>query len=161
MNYNVEKILVGAEGRYLSKMEQQNLREYVGSLEARLKAMGEVESKERDIIGDALRRTMQTYPDLREKYKEPEKKGQEDYTLVLRYAVLAMVRNDTRYLDEVLLVWFNTILSGLGFSQEFVRDAYVHLGESVKTRVSAETWALVEPFLLHVVQRLSERRGAA
>ena len=136
------------------------MRVYVRSLELRFGAMSEVESKERDIITDALSRTMKMYPDLRQKYKDPEKKGREDYSLVLRYAVLAMVRNDKRYLDEVLLVWFRTILSGLGFSVEFVRDAYVHLSEAVRARLTAESWTLLEPFLKHVIERLS-RRGAA
>lgn len=155
MNHTIESILVGAEGRYLSKIEQQQVRVYVRSLELRFGAMAEVEAKERDIVADALNRTMTMYPDLRQKYKESEKKGQEDYSLVLRYAALAMVRNDRRYLDEVLLVWFRTILSGLGFSAEFMRDAYVHLSEAVRARLSAESWKLFEPFLNHVIERLS------
>ena len=160
MNHTIESILVGAEGRYLSKIEQQQVRVYVRSLELRFGAMIEVETKERDIVADALSRTMKMYPDLQQKYKEPEKKGQEDYSLVLRYATMAMLRNDKRYLDEVLLVWLRTILSGLGFSAEFVRDAYVHLSEAARARLTAESWTLLEPFLRHVIERLS-RRGAA
>lgn len=161
MNHTIETILVGAEGRYLSKIEQQQMRVYIRSLDLRFGAMTEVETKERDIVADALNRTMKMYPDLQQKYKDPEAKGREDYSLVLRYAAMAMVRNDKRYLDEVLLVWLRTILSGLGFSAEFVRDAYVHLSEATRARLTTESWTLVEPFLKHVIERLTERRGVA
>lgn len=154
MNHTIQEIMSNAEGRYLSKNEQQQIRDYIQTFDARVKAASEVESKEREIIEGAMADLMQAYPDLNEKYHDPDRKGREDYSLTLRYAALAMVKNDMRFLDEALLRWFRTILSGLGFSGQFLRDAYGGLQQQAKKQLTPESYALMEPYLTRVVEGL-------
>lgn len=161
MNRNLTAILVNAEGRYLSKTEQQQFKDYVESFAARAAASSEMEKKERDIVDGAIANVMKTYPDIKEKFSDPEKKGREDFSLVLRYATLAMVKDDVEFLDEALLRWFRTILAGLGFSAAFLEDAYGGLLAETRKQVSAATFELMEPYLRRCVEGLLPQQQVA
>jgi hypothetical protein len=152
MNQTINNILANVEGRYLTKSEQQQIREWAEGFDARAKAATEVESKERDIVEGAMGQVMKSFPDLQEKYQDPDRKGREDFSLTLRYATLAMVKDDMKFLDDALLRWFRTILSGLGFSGQFLREAYTSLQQQAKKHLSAESYALMEPYLARVVE---------
>ena len=62
MNQTINNILANVEGRYLSKSEQQQIREWAEGFDARAKAATEVESKERDIVEGAMGQVMNRSP---------------------------------------------------------------------------------------------------
>jgi hypothetical protein len=161
MNKTINEIFANAEGRYISKNEQQQIKEYIDSLEARFAAAAELESKEKEIVDATTADVMRAFPDLTKKYEAPEAKSQEDLSLTLRYCALAMIRNDQQFLDDALLSWFKTILSGLGFSGQFIKDSYTALVENTKQRVEPQTWELLEPYLGRVPGALMPLREVA
>ena len=155
MNRQIQETLAGAEGRYLTKAEQAVLREHAARLDARLTAMEEVQGKEEAIIEQLTKEILRAYPDFEQKYKHGRKCCVRDTTLVLRYAVQAMVRADLPYLDDALLTWMGTILRGVGFTANFVEDTYKTLERIAERELSPAAAELLRPYLAHVTTTLS------
>ncbi|MBC7794590.1 MAG: hypothetical protein H7Z43_12875 [Clostridia bacterium] len=155
MNQQIARVFESAEGRYLSKAEQGVLRDSVKDLDARLRAMEEIQSREQDIVERVMKLLMQAYPDFENKHQEGQSKGTRDISLVLRYASSAMVRNDPQWFETVLLRWFNTILRGIGFTSNFVADTYKALDRVVAEILSPPSAALLRPFVAQATDILS------
>lgn len=161
MNRQIQEMMTAAEGRYLNQAEQTLLREFAQGMEARLSAMSEISNKESVIVDRAVKEIMRAYPDLEKKYQSPQQTGVRDETLVLRYATLAMVKNDPQYLSDALLTWLATILKGIGFTSQFLEDAYQILERTATKELSPATAKLLQPFLNQCVTALSGRGAAA
>ncbi|MEM6369285.1 MAG: hypothetical protein AAF851_13360 [Myxococcota bacterium] len=161
MNGQIENMLQSAEGRYLTSKETASLTQYSDGLPGRLKASAEVEQREGLIVDEVLESVLSRYSDISQRYKEGERKAQRDLSLVLRYCVLAMVKDDRLFLRDNLLLWLKTILEGIGLSQEFVKDSYSSLLTTCEKQLSAEAFGLLEPYLKDCVEVLGERERAA
>lgn len=147
MNRQIQQIMSASEGRYLSASEQGVLREFAQGIEARLAAMTEIGSKENAIISAAIQEIFRAYPDVEKRYKSAQQSGYRDQALVLRYATLAMLRNDADYLTDTLLTWLATILRGVGFTPQFVEDAYTILERTAGKELSPSSAKLIQPYL--------------
>lgn len=161
MNRQIQDIFCAAEGRYLNVGEQATLREYAQTVEARLAAMTEISGKEPVIIERAVKEVLRAYPDLEQKYKAATQSGTRDMTLVLRYATLAMLRNDSQYLQDSLLTWMATILKGLGFAGHFVTDTYKTLERTALKELSPSAGKLLQPFLQVCIESLGNNSAGA
>lgn len=160
MNHKIEDTLRAAEGRYLTKSDQQVLREWAQALDTRLKASDEIEAKESAIVQKTLREIMSAYPDYEQRYKDPKMKGTRDLTLTLRYVVQAAVRADDRWLDDALLTWFETVLRGVGLTKDFVEDSYKTMARVISEETTPATAAVVRPYLDRVIAVLAARKAA-
>lgn len=163
MNRQMMDTLQGAEGRYLSTQEQTLLREFAAGLDARLQAMAEIGTKESTIVEQSVREILRAYPDVEKKYKGAQQSCLRDETLVLRYATMAMVRNDPQYLNDSLLTWMATILKGVGFAPHFIEDVYKTLALCAGKELTPETAKLLHPFLSQCTAVLSgkgDREGS-
>ncbi|MEM6731682.1 MAG: hypothetical protein AAF658_09005 [Myxococcota bacterium] len=156
MNTQLNDIMTAAEGRYITKGEQTIIREYVGGLERRLHAADEVQNKERAMSEKATRAVIDAYPEYERDHDQAFEKSVRDMTLMLRYAAMAMVKNDKEWLNDAVLLWFATILRGIGFTRNFVHDTYATLEEAMKSDVSPETFELMQPYVEHIRVTLSE-----
>lgn len=157
MNRQLMDILTASEGRYLNSMEQDTLREFARGLEARILAMTEISSKEQQIVERTVKEVFAAYPDIAKKYKNAMQTCIRDETLVLRYATMAMVRNDPQYLSDTLLTWMATILKGVGFAGQFIEDTYKTLALNASKELSPTTAKLLQPFLVQCATVLSGR----
>ena len=155
MNRQIQAMMGSVEGRYLNTAEQSMLREQAQGLEARLAAMTEIAAKESVIVDRTIKEVMRAYPDFEKKYKTAQQSGVRDQTLVLRYATLAMVRNDPQYLADTLLTWMATILRGVGLAPQFIQDAYKILERVATKELSPATGKLLQPFLAQCINSLS------
>jgi hypothetical protein len=161
MNRQIQQIMSASEGRYLSAAEQGVLREFAQGMEARLAAMAEISGKENAIIGAAIQEIFRAYPDVEKKYKNAQQSGYRDQALVLRYASLAMVRSDPDYLSDTLLTWLKTILRGVGFTPQFLEDAYSILERTASKELSPSSAKLLQPYLAQCTRTLSGKQGGA
>ena len=157
MNRQLMDMLTASEGRYLTRAEQDTLREFAQGLEARLAAIAEISSKETLIVERTVKEVFAAYPDIAKKYKNAMQTCIRDETLVLRYATLAMVRDDPQYLNDTLLSWMATILKGVGFAGHFIEDTYKTLGLNAGKELSPGTSKLLQPFLTQCATVLSGR----
>lgn len=160
MNRQIQDIMVASEGRYLTKTEQAVLREFMGRLDLRMAAMDEIQAKEEVIIDQTLWELLRAYPDYEQKHKGGRHKGVRDMTLVLRYATMAMVRGDSQYLDEALLIWLSTILKGIGFTIGFLEDAYRTLERVADRELTPQSAELLRPYLAQCTAALTGRKGS-
>lgn len=161
MNRQLMDMLTASEGRYLTLAEQDTLRGFAQGLEARLSAMAEISSKEAQIVERTVKEVFFAYPDIAKKYKNAMQTCIRDETLVLRYATLAMVRNDPQYLNDTLLSWMATILKGVGFAGHFIEDTYKALGLNATKELSPAAAELLQPFLAQCAAVLSGRAAAS
>jgi hypothetical protein len=144
----------------LTKAEQALLRDFAGRLDDRLLAMEEIQAKEQVIIDSTIDEILRAYPDFEQRHKSGRQKGQRDMTLVVRYAALAMVRNDAQFLDEALLIWFGTILKGIGFAVSFLEDSYKTLERAAERELDPKVAALFMPFLRQCTAALTAHKSA-
>lgn len=157
MNQQIMDILDASEGRYLTKSEQTQLRDYVGQVNARLMAMEELQAKEGAIVEQTMRQVLNAYPDFPQQHLDARGKGARDLGMVLRYIAQATLRNDPQWLDTSLLVWLSTILSGLGFTPGFVEDTYKTMERAMASELTPASAELVRPFIQQCVRTLSTR----
>jgi hypothetical protein len=161
MNRQIQQIMSASEGRYLSPPEQDVLREFAQGIEARLAAMTEISGKESAIISASIQEIFRAYPDVEKKYKSAQQSGYRDMALVLRYATLAMVRNDPDYLTDTLLTWLATILRGVGFTPQFVEDSYTLLERTAGKELSPASAKLIQPYLAQCTRTLCGKQPGA
>lgn len=161
MNRQIQQIMSVSEGRYLSVSEQDLLRDFAQGIEARLAAMTEISGKENTVISAAMQDIFRAYPDVEKKYKTVQQSGYRDLALVLRYATLAMVRNDPDFLTDTLLTWLSTILRGVGFTPQFMEDAYTILERTASKELSPSSAKLIQPYLAQCTRILGGKQVGA
>lgn len=154
MNAEIERMFSDAEGRYLEPTEQSSFTQYALSVDKRLKAMRALEEKEAEIIESSLDALWQEMPDFKTRHPHAREKAVRDMTLVYRYAALAMVRNDETFLTQKLSVWFRTLVQAFDMSQA-LQFVYARLIDETQSRLSADDFELIAPYLKSVHHTLS------
>lgn len=146
MNATLEQIFSEAEGRYLNDKEVKQLNLYVDSFARRVQAMQEAERVEPRWVQDVITNVWRTHPEFEQKHGYAREKCSRDVTYVLRYCVLAMLRNDTQMLTDKLLYWLRTILQSFEFS-EVIDTTYRGLIDYGKEHLSRDSYRLLAPYL--------------
>jgi len=159
MKTQIQQILTRAEGRYLSDAEGATLRTWAAGLDERLAAMVEIHRVEEAMIQAVMKRIMTAYPDFTKKYASGAEKGVRDMSIVLRYAAHAMLLQDMPYLEDNLLTWLATVLRGIGFTPDFIEDAYGTLERAARDQLTAKTSSLIAPYLEHCRVSLASRES--
>lgn len=157
MNQQILDMLNASEGRYLTKPEQTQIRDYVAQVNARLTAMDELQVKESTIVEQTMRQVVSAYPDYLQQHLEGRNKGNRDLSMVIRHVAQAVLRNDPQWLDNNLLAWLATILAGIGFTPPFIEDTYKTLERITVGELSTASAELVRPFLQQCTKTLSGR----
>ncbi len=158
MNREIENILTASEGRYMTKAEQSVFREWSAGLEARFAAIDELQAKEEAIVRQTISDVFKAYPDFEKRMRGARASCNRDLTLVLRYCGQALLRQDEEYLEDSLLSWMATILRGVGFAPDFVRDTYRTLGKHAGRELSPHHAELLRPFIELCVTRLASEQ---
>ena len=157
MNRQINEILIASEGRYLTKPEQATIRDYAAQIGLRLAAMDELQAKEASIVEQTMRKIVSAYPDYLQQHLEARNKGNRDLTTILRHIAQAVLRDDPQWLDDNLLAWFSTILSGIGFSPGFIEESYKIFEQVAANELSQPSAELVCPLILLCSRTLSGR----
>lgn len=155
MNTQIESLFSSAEGRYLALEEERQIIDYTRTLDARLATMRAVQAAETSIVEGCLNDIWSQHPDMQSAPPVVREKARRDMTLVLRYAALAMVRDDPKMLEERLLYWLATILNSFGL-MPVVDTGYRAMGRRVEAVLRPEQGALISPYLRQVHQTLTQ-----
>jgi len=142
--------------RYPTGDERDRMTEYATSVRARLAAVQELEKVERDVIELTLNRIKQLYPNFLRYHAVGWDKGFRDMQLLLQYMAKAMYLDDPKYYDDVVLTWVRAIFKSFNFTPKFLRDSYTVLKDNVRAKVKPRTYLLLEPYLTHTVEYLSD-----
>lgn len=156
MNKRIKQVINGSDSRYLSKDEMREILNYTNTLPARFKAGNQAEQHEAEIVRRVIDELKPRYPNMEKFHLRGWERGFRDVQLVYRYAVQAMILDDVTVLEDKLLFWFRTMLSGVDLTPKFVRDTYEFLTESARMKLPAEAFELLEPMLNRITEVLSE-----
>jgi len=130
MNQEIETIMRGAEGRYLTNDEGRKVLDVARGYEKRLLALRTLEQKEAEIVRTTIERVFQKYPKFHQERPMAYEKAERDVSLVVRYCGLAMVNHDPEFLREKLLYWMRTIMTAMEFGP-VLKYTYEQLQENV------------------------------
>jgi hypothetical protein len=158
MNREIQEMMTACEGRYPTRAEQAMLRDWASRLDGRLAAVEEVRARESTIVEQAVDEVLRTYTDLEKRVKDARRSCVRDVTLVLRYATMAMLRGDPRWLEDSLLTWMATVLRGVGFVPEFIAETYQTLIRAAARELSPTVMELLRPYLDLCVTALAGKR---
>jgi hypothetical protein len=96
MNTELRKMIVEAEGRFLSETEVARMREYAITMRTRLDAVRRLEGLDSSIVLGAVERFVAKQPEYVKKTPGAAEKARRDLTVTLRYLAAAHVRMDRR-----------------------------------------------------------------
>ncbi len=142
--------------RYPTADERDRLTEYAATVRGRLAAVQELDKIERDVIEAAIGQIKEHYPNFTRYHAVGWEKGYRDMQLLLQFMAKSMYLDDPKLLDDQVLTWTRTIFKSLNFTPKFLRDSYTILREAVRARAKPRTFALMEPYLTHTIQYLSD-----
>jgi len=156
----VEKVLTDAQGRYLTKEEEESILEQLKELPERLRVARAVSKIEEEAAAQATERMAAEYPDVMRAHKYSREKTHRDFLLTIRSCVHAMILGSTDHLDTKLLYWFRTILSGFEYAPDYIRSSFSVLEECVLERLGSKGAAAMKPYLARCTQVLSDYPAA-
>lgn len=156
MNMKLATITAQAEGRYLSRDEQQQMLDYAQSLPERFRIATQIEQKEDGVLRATVEDIRRKYPNFSKYHDQAWTKCYRDMQLVVRYDVHAMILDDAKYVEDNILYWLRTILAGSHFTPGFVRDAYTFLREHFRRELSSDAFDGIEPYLTRNIEVLSD-----
>lgn len=156
MSTPLARLATAAEGRYPTADEKQTLLDFARGLPARLKAVEAIEAAEDRLVRGTIEGMKRKHPDFPKRHDNAWAKCYRDVQLVLRYAAQAVLFDSPQLLDDTLLHWMRTILAASNFTPQLVTDAYSLLRDQCKQQLPADAFGLLEPFLAHTIEVLSD-----
>ena len=142
--------------RYPTAAERDRLTAYADTAATRALAAREMEQIKAACVEDCMAQMRQMYPNIPRYHASGFEKGTRDNTLLLEYATKCMLLDDQQFLDEQVLTWVRTLFKSFNFTPKFMRDNFTLLREAVRKRAKPRTFALMEPFLTHTIDYLSD-----
>ena len=142
--------------RYPTPAERDRLVEYASSVRERQIAMNDLELMGDAVVDDCMTRMKEMYPNIPRYHANGFDRGYRDNRLLLTYIAKAMFFNDMKLLDDQVLTWVRTLFKSFNFTPKFMRDNFTLIRESVRKRAKPRTFALLEPYLTHTIEYLSD-----
>ncbi len=113
MNTELRRVVVGAEGRYLSDEEAGKFREYALHMAARLEAARRLEAAEDGIVRAAAEAFLGKHAGYAGDVPEARAKTERDMRLTLRYLAAAHVRQDMDFFRRHYAEWIGELLRSI------------------------------------------------
>ncbi len=156
MNNRINNIILGSDSRYLTREEVDELAEYMTSFQARLETVQLIEENEDSAVRFCIDNTRKRYPNFDKYHASAWAKAFRDVQLTTRFMAQAMLIDEINILEDKLLFWLRTILSGLNFTPEFNRDTYTFLKQGFRQSLPPDHFARFEPFLDRTIEIMSD-----
>jgi hypothetical protein len=156
MYSRVMRIFNECDSRYPTAAEEATILEYASSIPQRLQIAALVEKYEQEAVTEAVEAMRRRYAKFHSLHDRGWEKTARDMQLCLRYAVQGMVVDDAEMPKEKLFAWLCTIVKGLGMTTEFSRHGYELLTESLRRKLPADSFTLLEPFLQRLIKDMSD-----
>lgn len=173
------RLFKSAENRHLSEDELKEYERVMPSFASRARAAREIALVESDVVERVVSEILINYP-FEERHAYARTKCVRDISSVSAYATLAMLMNDPHWFRDKLLLWLRTILQALYFpdreiqkrkalfatsaqaaptelqpNQRAIFETYTKLKANYKEKLSADAFALIDPYLQQALDTLS------
>jgi hypothetical protein len=143
MQSNIEALVHQAEEDYLKQPDIELFRQYAASMQKRLETYECLRDREIAIFQPIVKQLMKTYsqenPQLLEKVLK-------HWVSVLRYCAMAMLLNNSEYLEYRLLEWLSGIVKAHQV-ESLESTLYELLLSRLSTVLAQQQLALLQPFL--------------
>lgn len=146
MNHIINSMIRRAEGDYLEREEQDYVLDFVASIGSRIEVMNEVARCEQEIIEHTLAQFYERFPDVRRRYEDTHARGVVDLQLVLRYAAMAHVLDEMRYLEDKLLSWLKPLLH-IALPTECIGYMYDRLAINTHAHLSRSSAQVMQVYM--------------
>lgn len=150
INSRLEKLINESEGRYLTSSELQPMKRYLQTFSERAKTYEILQTKGDAVVRHALKKFMSIHPEVMQKHGQ---RCYYDMTQVMRYIALSIVKDDTRFFNDSLLLWQANILTAYQKQNPCV-TAYQCLKESVNAHLPSTATRLIEPYINMMIEAL-------
>jgi Phycobilisome protein len=142
--------------RFPTAPERDYLLGYAGSIRDRQTALQEIEQLGEAIIEDCMSKMKIAYPNIPRFHPNGFDRGYRDNRILLTYAAKCMYFDDMKLLNDQVLTWVRTLFKSFNFTPKFMRDNFLQIRESVRKRTKPRTFALMEPYLNHMMDYMSD-----
>jgi len=143
MHPEIEVLLDHAETRFLNTEELAAFKRYAATLAQRLKVYEFLRDKEVAIFQPIANQLQETFPQEKQENLE---RSLTHWLLALRHCGMAMLLNDSFFLEQRLLEWLSGIVQAHQ-SQEIEATIWKLLQERLKEILSEQAIAILQPFL--------------
>jgi hypothetical protein len=141
------RTLAGTTGRYPTAAEEAAVLDWAASAPRRLQAANLIAKHEAQIVREAVDSMQPRYPRFAPQHDRAWEKANRDMGLVLRYAVQAMIADDSDMANDKLFVWLGTLVRATGHTPQLFRDCYAAVVENCRRHLPADAFDLAEPYL--------------
>lgn len=154
MYSQISQMMVGAEGRYLTSEEMDNIADMVKAFQARFEITQKLEAKEEQLVKSIVEKTLEHFPQFAEERPNVFEKCVRDETLVLRYAAMAYLNDDEEIFTEKVMYWMRTVVQSMNFA-DVAKYTYTNMQEAVSD-VLGDDAAGINKYLQMIVEVMDE-----
>ena len=150
MYTELRELLYDAEDHYLQSGEIEKLRENVGSLKEKLAIYKNLRNQEIDVF-QAIANQLEKELSPTEIEQLPELIV--NWATILRYVAMGMLLNSNEFIHRRILEWINPVIQAHS-RVSLDNQLYKLLCLSLKQKLEAKQWQILQPFLLEVEQTI-------
>jgi predicted RNA-binding protein Jag len=154
MYSQISQMMVGAEGRYLTSAEMENISEMVKAFQTRFEITQRLEAKEEQLIKSIVEKSLEHFPQFAEERPNVYEKCVRDETLVLRYAAMAYLNDDDEIFTEKIMYWMRTVVKSMNFD-DVAKYTYTNMQESVSDVLGDDATG-INKYLQMIVEVMDE-----
>ncbi len=156
MNNRINQLVIGSDSRYLTDEEKSEVLQYIEGFKSRMQTIALIEENEDAAVRFCIDNTRKRYPNFDKYHVHAWAKAFRDVQLTTRYMAQALLIDEMGMLEEKLLFWLRTILSGLNFTPEFNRDTYTYLKQGFRQTLPPDAFVQFEPYLNRTIDIMSD-----
>lgn len=149
MNVTIQSLLYDADERYLKSGEIDTFKSYTTSLSQRLETYELLRDKEIAIFQPIANQLLASFPDQQQDLERSLK----NWLAVLRYCAIAMLQNNSEFLERRLLEWLTDIVR-VHQTQAIDTALYQGLQKQIPQILSNKQYSLLQPFLAQAAASL-------
>jgi hypothetical protein len=150
MNTEIESLFYQAEAEYLQQKDLELWQKNISSVQERLATYEVLREKEIEIFQPLVNQLLDTFP---HEDKQKIERVLKHWISVLRYCSMAMLMNNSAYLQHRLLEWISPQVSAYQI-QSLENELFAMLHKQLKKKLSLQEFKCLQPFLEQAQQTL-------
>ncbi|MEN9567415.1 MAG: hypothetical protein RLZZ69_2611 [Cyanobacteriota bacterium] len=139
----IDSLIYQAEAEYLAQKDLGIFKSQILYLSERLKIYEQIRDQETEIFQHVVNQIANNFPD------EPEAKVEraiKHWLMIMRYCAMAMLANDSQYLERRILEWLPEQISAHQM-QELEQNLYGYLYKRLKKSLDNDQFSILQPYL--------------
>ncbi|MEO0014939.1 MAG: hypothetical protein RLZZ535_3328 [Cyanobacteriota bacterium] len=139
----IDSLIYQAEAEYLAQKDLGIFKSQILYLSERLKIYEQIRDQETEIFQHVVNQIANNFPD------EPEsrvKRAVKHWLMILRYCGMAMLANDSQYLEPRILAWLPEQIAAHQM-QELEQNLYGYLYKRLKKSLDNDQFSILQPYL--------------